>query len=202
MMFFSQYKKMIALCAIPIAVAVTFFGYQAIHAQSTHTAGQNVNKQMQALLDTELKPTVNAPPSDSALPQPSETPNESFSPEVSNNPSESIQPDYSGSELKSGGKTTKSPSTAKPKRTNKPKATKKPRATKRPTPALNPDFKININQATAVDLEKLPGIGASKANAIIAYRKQSNAFKTLEELMKVKGIGPKIYEKIKDHLEL
>jgi competence protein ComEA len=198
MMFFSQYKKIIALCAIPIAVAVTFLGYQVIHAQSTRTGVQTVNTQMQALLDAELKPTANnTAPSDAALSQPSNAPSDAAPSQSSNAPTESLSP-----VVTRDPSTTTSRSTAKPKRTNKPKATKKPRATKRSTPAPNPNFKININQATAIDLEKLPGIGASKAKAIIAYREQSNAFKTLEELMKVKGIGPKIYEKIKVHLEL
>jgi competence protein ComEA len=165
MMFFSQYKKIIALCAIPVAITVTFFGYQVIHAQSTRTSDQTMNKQMQALLDAELKPTANAAPVDSVLPKSSRSPTESLGPEVTRDPP-----------------TTKSQPTAKP--------------------TAKPNYKININQATADDLEKLPGIGASKAKAIIAYRKQSNLFKSLEELMNVKGIGPKIYEKIKGHLEL
>jgi competence protein ComEA len=178
MIFFTQYKKMIALCAIPIAVALTFFGYQVIHAQSTRSTGQTVNSQMQALLDAELHPTANAP---------SGTP----------------LPDASGSAVNSPlPQSSISPINSMNSKTSKPKATKKPRAIKRPTPTLNPDFKVNINHAAADDLVKLPGIGPSKAKAIIAYRKQFNAFKTRDELMKVKGIGPKIYEKIKDHLEL
>jgi competence protein ComEA len=202
LMFFSQYKKMIALCAIPIAVAVTFFGYQVIHAKATHPTGQTVNNQMQALLDGELKPAANPVATESAPPGASDTPIDSMNPETTSNPSESAQTSDSSPELNSEVKTSKSSSTAKPKPPKKQKTTKKPRATKRPTPTVNPNFKVNINRASSGDLEKLPGIGASKAKAIIAYREQSNAFKTLEELMKVKGIGPKIYQKIKDHLEL
>jgi competence protein ComEA len=48
---------------------------------------------------------------------------------------------------------------------------------------------------------KLPSIGESKAKAIIAYR-EAQVFQTVDEIMKIKGIGPKIFEKIKDHLEL
>jgi competence ComEA-like helix-hairpin-helix protein len=190
MIFFTQYKKMIALCAIPIAVALTFFGYQVIHAQSTRSTGQTVNSQMQALLDAELHPTANAP---------SGTP----LPDASGSAVNSPLPDASGSAVNSPlPQSSISPINSMNSKTSKPKATKKPRAIKRPTPTLNPDFKVNINHAAADDLVKLPGIGPSKAKAIIAYRKQFNAFKTRDELMKVKGIGPKIYEKIKDHLEL
>ena len=50
--------------------------------------------------------------------------------------------------------------------------------------------KLNINIATAEDLEMLPGIGEALAQRIIEYRLQYGPFKTTEELLKVKGIGP------------
>lgn len=54
---------------------------------------------------------------------------------------------------------------------------------------------VNINTATADELEMLPGIGASKAAAIVSYR-ETEQFTTTEDLVKVKGIGEKMLEKI------
>ncbi|MDH4316900.1 MAG: ComEA family DNA-binding protein [Desulfobulbaceae bacterium] len=62
--------------------------------------------------------------------------------------------------------------------------------------------KVNINTADATELESLTGIGAAKAKAIIEYREQNGPFKFGEELTKVKGIGPKIMEKIKDDITI
>ena len=56
---------------------------------------------------------------------------------------------------------------------------------------------MNINTASAKELEALPGIGAAKAQAIVEYRTQNGAFKTVDELDKVKGIGPKMVEKLR-----
>ncbi len=61
--------------------------------------------------------------------------------------------------------------------------------------------KISLNNATKEELMTLPGIGESKALAIIEYRKQ-NRFNAIEDIMNVKGIGKSIYEKIKDNISL
>ena len=58
--------------------------------------------------------------------------------------------------------------------------------------------KVNVNQADLSQLETLPGIGAKKAQAIIDYRTANGSFHSLEDLGKVKGIGPKMLEKLKD----
>jgi len=60
----------------------------------------------------------------------------------------------------------------------------------------NPEGKININLAEIDEFSMMPGIGASKKKKIIEYREKNGFFKTKEELMNVKGIGEKIYEKI------
>lgn len=58
--------------------------------------------------------------------------------------------------------------------------------------------KVNINQAEAWLLQALPGIGETRAQAIIAYRQQNGQFHHINELMKVEGIGTTIYDKIKN----
>lgn len=62
--------------------------------------------------------------------------------------------------------------------------------------------KISLNSATKEELMTLPGIGESKANLIIEYREKNNGFKTIEDIMEVKGIGQAMYEKIKNYLTL
>ena len=58
--------------------------------------------------------------------------------------------------------------------------------------------KINLNTATASELTILPGIGEVKAKAIVEYRIAHNGFKSIEEIMEVKGIGEKTFIKLKD----
>ncbi|MGB1255646.1 MAG: ComEA family DNA-binding protein [Thiolinea sp.] len=70
------------------------------------------------------------------------------------------------------------------------------------TPALLADM-VNINTATAAALqENLKGVGEKKAQAIVAYRKEYGEFKTLDEIMEVKGIGKGIFKKIRDDISL
>ena len=56
---------------------------------------------------------------------------------------------------------------------------------------------VNINTATVEQLATLPGVGQATATKIVEYREQNGMFKTVEELMNVKGIGEKKLEKIK-----
>jgi len=61
---------------------------------------------------------------------------------------------------------------------------------------------VNINKADQAALEALPGIGAAKATAIIEYRTKNGNFKTKEQLLEVKGIGPKILESLQKDIEI
>jgi competence protein ComEA len=62
--------------------------------------------------------------------------------------------------------------------------------------------KININLASKEDLTSLPGIGDSKAQAIIDYRIKKGAFLSINELENVPGIGGGIFEKLKDLISI
>lgn len=59
---------------------------------------------------------------------------------------------------------------------------------------------VNINRADKTVLMTIPGIGESKAEAIIAYRNIHGNFSSVEELMQVEGIKEKTYEKLKDKI--
>jgi len=60
---------------------------------------------------------------------------------------------------------------------------------------------VDINTASIEELATLPGIGQKTAEKIVTYRK-AHAFKTTADLMEVKGIGTKKYEKIKADLSV
>ena len=60
--------------------------------------------------------------------------------------------------------------------------------------------KIDINRAEPWLLQALPGIGEVKAQAIVGYRNEHGPFKRIEDLLKVSGIGPATFEKLKDYI--
>ncbi len=62
---------------------------------------------------------------------------------------------------------------------------------------------VNINKASAEQIaDALKGIGMAKAQAIVKYRKKNGKFKKPEDIVKVKGIGPGIYAKIKKDVKV
>lgn len=69
-----------------------------------------------------------------------------------------------------------------------------------PVPAA--DGRVRLNSATVAELEQLDGIGAKTAAAIVSYRDSHGGFGSLEELQKVKGIGPAKYQAIAQDLVL
>ena len=73
----------------------------------------------------------------------------------------------------------------------------------KPTSAASkpaPTTPININTASATDLEGLPGVGAKTAARIVEYRQKNGPFKKVEELMNVRGLGEKNFLKLKPQL--
>jgi competence protein ComEA len=61
------------------------------------------------------------------------------------------------------------------------------------------DGTVNLNTATVETLALLPGIGPSKAESILAYRKR-HPFRTVDELVRIKGIGRKMVRRLRAHL--
>ncbi len=59
---------------------------------------------------------------------------------------------------------------------------------------------VDINTATTQELVGLQGIGPAKAQAIVEYRQKNGPFKSTQDLTKVKGIGPKIMEKLNNDI--
>ena len=60
-----------------------------------------------------------------------------------------------------------------------------------------PGTVVNINTASAAELDALPGIGARTAALIVEYRQKNGPFKKIEDLMNVRGIGEKNFLKLK-----
>ena len=67
-----------------------------------------------------------------------------------------------------------------------------------PGMALAGEDTIDLNAATAKQLEQLPGIGKEIAQRIVSYRKDNGAFKSVNELLRVKGIGKGKLAKVKE----
>ena len=77
--------------------------------------------------------------------------------------------------------------------------------TKAPSPSkggapLAAGATVNINTASAAELDALPGIGAKTAALIVEYRQKNGPFKKIEELMNVRGVGEKNFLKLKPQI--
>ncbi|MCM1122837.1 MAG: helix-hairpin-helix domain-containing protein [Eubacterium sp.] len=64
------------------------------------------------------------------------------------------------------------------------------------------DGKININTASETELCNIPGIGSTRAAAIVAYRQERGCFQSIEDIMNVSGIKQGTYDKIKDKIKV
>lgn len=57
--------------------------------------------------------------------------------------------------------------------------------------------RLDLNHASAAELKELPGVGPVLAGRIVSYRNEHGPFKTVDELDQVKGVGPKLLEKLR-----
>jgi comEA protein len=64
-------------------------------------------------------------------------------------------------------------------------------------PPLRP---VNLNTATALELQQVPGIGPSTADKILKMRKSYGPFKSVDDLRAIRGIGPKRMEKMRKYI--
>lgn len=72
------------------------------------------------------------------------------------------------------------------------------RAESRPGSLYQGSLTVDLNKATADQFQRLPGIGPSLSRRIVINRKEHGAFSNVDDLSRVKGIGPKTVEKIRD----
>jgi competence protein ComEA len=63
-------------------------------------------------------------------------------------------------------------------------------------------FLINLNTATAAELQRLPGIGPALAKRIVEFREKRHGFKRVEELLAIPGISEKKWQAIRDKVEI
>ncbi|WP_253283646.1 helix-hairpin-helix domain-containing protein [Ligilactobacillus saerimneri] len=77
-----------------------------------------------------------------------------------------------------------------------------PAPTSGATSTSTAEGKVNLNTASKDDLTKLTGIGPKKAEQILAYRQEHGAFKSIDEIKQVSGIGEKTFTSIKDQLTI
>jgi competence protein ComEA len=68
--------------------------------------------------------------------------------------------------------------------------------------AKAPAGKVNINTASAEQLASVPGVGPKLAARIVEHRQKSGAFKAVEDILAVKGIGEKSFAKMQPHFTL
>jgi len=61
------------------------------------------------------------------------------------------------------------------------------------------DTIVNLNEASEIELETLPGVGPATAQAILDYRTEHGRFRSVDDLLNVRGIGPSKLEQIKPH---
>jgi competence protein ComEA len=90
-----------------------------------------------------------------------------------------------------------SPSAVAPAPTDAP-----PAATAAGRSRATPDDPVFLNQATATDLRRLPGVGAKRAEAILGLRARLGHFRQIEDLLKVKGVGRSSLRKLRPLVRL
>lgn len=74
--------------------------------------------------------------------------------------------------------------------------------TKKEESKASKDNKVSINTGTLEELQTIPGIGESKAQAIIEYREKNGSFNTIEEIKNISGIGESTFDKFKEYITI
>jgi competence protein ComEA len=69
-------------------------------------------------------------------------------------------------------------------------------------PGLTPDGKVILNAASADELTRLPGVGMRRAEAIVELRTRLKRFRRVQDLLRVKGIGPRSLKRLMPHMVL
>ena len=73
-------------------------------------------------------------------------------------------------------------------------------------PAASPDESgrgvVNVNTATLEQLQQLPGVGETRARALVEARREKGGFRSIEELMAVHGVGKALLEKLRPYVTL
>lgn len=109
-----------------------------------------------------------------------------------------------GTQLRVPGKTDKGSAELEPDSPYSPAAAKSSYLVEKPKkePDSPTGGKVSLNTGSKAELESLPGVGSATAQKILDYRRQAGGFTSIEEVMNVKGIGPKKFEAMKDYLKL
>lgn len=81
-----------------------------------------------------------------------------------------------------------------------PKETQRETSPKAESKTEKPATKIDINTASVEELTVLPMIGEARAKSIVDYRTKNGPFRSIEEIVEIKGIDVKIFTKIKDSI--
>jgi competence protein ComEA len=193
-MFLLKQKNIEKILILFTALLFVFVGWMYMHGKSAVTTQEfkPLNTEMSQLLN-QLEPTPSneltakeKPPENMSINTQSSSQmikNQSDNQSVSNEKDMTTTPDSTNSTNSSSQKPVSS-------------ATSNQSSTKTTQNAQMMD----INSATLKQLNTLPGIGDSKAQAIIDYRNAKGPFQSIEQLLQVKGIGEKLLEKIKPYV--
>jgi len=72
----------------------------------------------------------------------------------------------------------------------------------RPPKSVTDDGRVILNLATEGDLVQLPGIGVKRAQAIVALRNRLGRFRRVEDLLRVRGLGPRLLRRLRPHVTI
>jgi competence protein ComEA len=164
---------------------------------SFHTAFRPMNVEMKELLSVEAEDKESrAKAQTTPKATPKATPKGQETSKAESTPKTQTSKDQATSKTQDTSKDQPTPDEQKD--TSNPAGTASPTSTTSTSPDTDPHAGLlDLNTATLEQLDKLPGIGESKAKAILDYRLKKGRFKRVEELMDVKGIGEKMFEKLK-----